>query len=480
MNRKTVLIVSSALALVVIAMVLELRGRAGRATAKPVSTTPALACGGPAAPAEAAQSFGAGVVRATLSGERVLQGSDGQMYLAVELSTGPAATGRRGPLTLAIVIDRSGSMASEEKLARAKDAALGLVERLGDEDQVALVQYDHTAEVVVPLTALNQTGKARLREAVSGLVARGSTNLYQGLQLGRDEVLRGLRQGGVNRVILLTDGLVNTGVTDSTTIAQMAGAAADQQGVRVTTVGLGYQYNEDLLEAIAENGRGSYYYVKDAPALQEVFAGELRAIQGTVGTHAELRLEPRCAGVAVEDVYGYRVRREGGAVIVPLADLAGGDRRKLVARLRVPVGVAGRVNLVAATLSFDDARQGGRRTAALTVGVEVSPDAQAVARAVNKPMVAQALEVEGARAMRRAADAYKRGDVAAANQANRDWSAEAQKQAKKFALPAPAVQRMNQALDSQNADFGRYAPGSAAGQHAVKRQKASSIDMFKK
>src|SRR5262249_20398951 len=149
------------------------------------------------------------------------------------------------------------------------------------------------------------------------------TNIHDGLTLGRDEVLRGLGQGTVNRVILLSDGNANVGITDVPSLSRVA-SDASERGVRITTVGLGLDCNEDLMEQVADHGRGQYSCGRAASGRDAVFAGELKAIQGTVAPAAELRLEPACAGVEIAEIYGYPTRRDGRAVVVPLADLAGG------------------------------------------------------------------------------------------------------------------------------------------------------------
>src|SRR6185369_13658386 len=139
--------------------------------------------------------------------------------MAIDLAVNDAAAAHRASVNMAIVIDHSGSM-SGDKIAQARQAAHGIVERLGAEDRVALIQYDDDAQVLVPAIAADAEGKQRLFAAIERIA---------------------------------------------------------DQGVRVTTIGLGLDYNEDLMEATAENGRGQYYYVKDAGSLESVFAGELRS-----------------------------------------------------------------------------------------------------------------------------------------------------------------------------------------------------------
>src|SRR5688572_14830942 len=142
-------------------------------------------------PARAETVFSAGTMSAALSSSRVLQGGNGEMFLAVDLEARDTALAVRPPLNLAIVIDRSGSMRGE-KLARARDAARQLVERLEERDRAALVQFDEVAQVLVPTVGLTASGRARLIDAIEGIDDGGETNIYDALALGRDEVAREL------------------------------------------------------------------------------------------------------------------------------------------------------------------------------------------------------------------------------------------------------------------------------------------------
>src|SRR5213075_2114544 len=116
---------------------------------------------------------------------------------------------------------------------------------------------------------------------------------------------------------------------DPKQIADLARDAAGK-GVRISSVGLGLDFNEDLMEAIAESGRGNYHYVREAHQLDGVIAGELAGVQATIATGVELRLTPACAGVELTEVHGYDSHRDGTTLVVPMSDVFGGDRRKLL------------------------------------------------------------------------------------------------------------------------------------------------------
>src|SRR5262249_24654250 len=185
-HRKTLARLGAAAALAGAAAFL---GRPGAASTPPTVDPPSNACAG-GAPARDSRSFGAGQMTAALSAGSVLVGGDGTVYASIDLDAAQAAAAQRPPMSVAIVIDHSGSMGAGP-LARARAAARGLVERLGSRAHAAVVQYDSTAEVLVAAIPVDTEGKARLLAAIDSIRDRGGTNIGAGFELGRDEVLKG-------------------------------------------------------------------------------------------------------------------------------------------------------------------------------------------------------------------------------------------------------------------------------------------------
>jgi Ca-activated chloride channel homolog len=476
MNRKTATILTAAGSLCVAAVLLG--SRTSPTSAPPIAPPPddpGLRCGTPA-PARATGPFAPGTFTAALSGEHALRGGDGEMYVSIDLVAREVETAGRPPMSVAIVIDNSGSM-NGEKIARAREAARGLVERLRDSDRAALVRYDDRAELLVRSIATDEAGKRELLHAIARIRDDGGTNIHDGLVLGRDEILRELVPGHVNRVVLLSDGNANVGVTDIPSLSRLA-SDASERGVRITTVGLGADYNEDLMEALAEHGRGRYYFVKDAASLDAVFAGELRAIQATVATAAELRLEPACAGVELLEVFGYVSRREGNALVVPLADVAGGDVRKIVARLRVPTGEVGAIGVLTASLQYGV--PGGKDAVArASLGISVTEDAAVVERSVDPTVLGKAEQAQSAAVIRQAAQAYERGDQAGAVQMLRAQRELTVKKAAKYRMKDAELAPIYESLDAMGAGMADVAPAAPEGSAMRKRVKADAYKLAK-
>ncbi len=502
-HRKTIALIGAAAALAGAAAFL---GRPGAASNTPPIDNPGATCEG-GAPARASQSFGAGQMTAALSAGSVLRGGDGTVYASIDLDAAEAAVAERPPMSVAIVIDHSGSMEGEP-LARAKAAARGLVDRLGPRDHAALVQYDSTAEVLVAAVPVDVEGKARLLAAIDSIWDRGGTNIGAGLELGRDEVLKSVGPGRVNRVILLSDGNANEGLLTVPEFARLA-SNASERGVRISTVGLGDSYNEDLMQAVAEHGRGRYYYAQDAAALDAVFAGELKSLAGTVATQTELRLTPAC-GAEIVEVFGYETRRDGQTVIVPLADLAGGDRRKIVARVKVPAGSAGharpraeareqrpwseaqpsdperradasgrRVDVLAATFSHSGAKGGERTTTAIVLGVEVTNDADKVAATADKDVLAKVAQVETSVTLRKAADAYASGDRGTALRLVEEQKQRTASMAKAYEMEPAKMAPADKPLQSFAGAVQAAPPAAEAAPSLTKRAKADAYELAK-
>lgn len=197
---------------------------------------------------------------------------DGYIVRALLKVTGDAPErAERVPLNLSIVLDRSGSM-SGEPLTQAKHAAALLVRRLWPEDVVSVVAYDDEVETIAePATGQEQ---GDLPGRIRGIQTRGCTNLSGGWLRGRELVAERRRDGAVNRVLLLTDGLANVGITDDVLLVGLCRTAAEH-GITTTTIGFGSGYHEELLGRMAEAGGGSTYYIEHADQAPAVFAEEI-------------------------------------------------------------------------------------------------------------------------------------------------------------------------------------------------------------
>ena len=254
-----------------------------------------------------------------------------------------AGTGRRTPANVCIVLDRSGSMQGE-KIAKAREAAGMVVDRLNPDDIISVVAYDSGVTVLVPAT--KAVDKESIRGAIRGIEANASTALFAGVSMGAAEVRKFLAKDRVNRIILLSDGQANVGPSAPGTLGEL-GAALIREGISVTTIGLGADYNEDLMTALAQKSDGNHMFAEKASDLAAAFESEYGSVAAVVAQ--EVRANIRCAdGVRPVRALGREADIAGQNVTFYLNQLYSQQERYLVLEVELPPGPAGSSREVAA------------------------------------------------------------------------------------------------------------------------------------
>ena len=240
-----------------------------------------------------------------------------------------AGIGHRPKLNLSIVLDRSGSM-SGEKIERARQAAAYCVDQLLPTDRLSLVIFDDEVEVLIPSQLAEN--KASLKERVSHIHARNSTALHEAWVRGGIQVSEHLTEGAINRVLLITDGLANVGLTNTDEIVTQA-MGLFQRGVSTSTIGIGEDFNEDLLMPMAQSAGGNAWHVERADDMQRIFSVELEGLIAQVAHTVTLGLIPS-DGIRLSDVLNDFEMGETGRYKLP--NLQAGSPVDVVAQLRVP------------------------------------------------------------------------------------------------------------------------------------------------
>jgi Ca-activated chloride channel family protein len=266
----------------------------------------------------------------------VLKGSPGTVGLELALtaarpSADDAAVGRG--VDLVVVLDRSGSMQGA-KLEHARQSLQQLLSALTDRDRFALLSYSDAVQGHGGLLPANAVNLGRMHSAVNAVGAGGATNLGEGLRAGIDLISSAGSPGRPGRVILISDGLANRGVTDPVTLGRMAAAAAGKE-FAVSTVGVGADFNEFLMTQIAEHGAGAYYYLENPAAFAEVFQREFRAAQSVSVTGIAVQVDLP-AGVRLVDASGYPVTVNRGAALFYPGSLRPGQTRQLFLTFQIP------------------------------------------------------------------------------------------------------------------------------------------------
>ncbi len=265
-----------------------------------------------------------------------------KLFLTIDVTPlKPAAASL--PATVCLLIDRSGSMAGN-KLKNAKKGAINLINQMDSNDYCGVVTFEQDVDTVVP--GMYVTDTITFEDKIKKIKTGGLTELYKGLQTAFD-VLKGQIQKEVNtkresvkRIILLSDGQP----TDSRTVSEYRSLARfmRKMGVTITALGIGDDYNEDLLSAIAHDSGGMWYHITSPDRISGIFSEELTSMKTVVFSTPELVINVS-QGVEVADVHKsnpdvHRIStvQEANVYRVPLMDMRAGEPQTIVVRIAVP------------------------------------------------------------------------------------------------------------------------------------------------
>ncbi len=210
------------------------------------------------------------------------------------------------PRNLVFLVDVSGSMTSRDKLPLVQTSLRMLVDQLSARDRIALVVYAGRTAVVLPSTPGDQ--KSRIHEALEGLRAGGSTAGASGIQLAYQAAREGFVKGGVNRVVLATDGDFNVGITSMSELTRLIEKERDS-GIFLSVLGVGRGNLKDAtLEALADRGNGNYAYVDSLQEARRVLVDQIGATLVTIAKDVKLQVEFNPAYVAAYRLIGYENR----------------------------------------------------------------------------------------------------------------------------------------------------------------------------
>lgn len=280
----------------------------------------------------------AGILSVTgrLTQDKVLLGQGGLASLALTLAADSIRDdGQRAQrhVDMVIVLDRSGSMEGQ-KIEDARSSILDLLAKLTPKDRFSLVTYSDDVRRHTGLVPATPENIRRLSTVVRSIRAGGSTNLGAGLQEGIDVLMATARQGNNGKVILISDGLANQGVTDQRSLGNMSSQALRGE-FAVSTVGVGEDFNEELMTHVADRGAGRYYYLSHPAAFAEVFAKEFENTRKLAASKIEVRI-PLPEGISLVDAAGYPVEYSGNEAVIRPNDLLSGERRTIFLSFGLP------------------------------------------------------------------------------------------------------------------------------------------------
>ncbi|UVE16274.1 VWA domain-containing protein [Pseudomonas sp. LS44] len=226
--------------------------------------------------------------------------------LRVAIKASDTTIERLPPANLVFLVDVSGSMDRREGLPLVQSTLKLLVDQLRGEDKVSLVVYAGESRVVLQPTS--GTDKAKIHAAIEQLSAGGSTAGESGIKLAYQQAQQGFIEGGINRILLATDGDFNVGISDFETLKQLA-ADKRKSGVSLTTLGFATDnYNERLMEQLADAGDGNYAYIDNLREARKVLVEQLASTLAVVARDVKLQVEFNPAQVSEYRLLGYENR----------------------------------------------------------------------------------------------------------------------------------------------------------------------------
>lgn len=338
-----------------------------------------------------------------------------KLYLMAYLTAGPAPQDRqRRPLNLSLVIDRSGSMAGE-KIDYTRQAAQLLVQNLGVRDILSIVLYNDTVETLLMPEYVQR--KDIINQKIGNIKPGGTTNLSGGWLEGCNLVAQNFSKESLNRVILMSDGLANRGVTNREQLIALAQQKFGE-GISTTTMGLGTDFNEDLMMEIASAGGGAFYFIESPEAAPLIFQEELRGLLSVVGQNLVIKVEKGEHVAKVTQLNAYPTHSEGTNISYRMGDVFGDEVKALLLELEVPaIKEIGQRQIATLFFDYDELNEQGaqHRTWEMPVIVNVKPGSETLL-AANAEVTRSVMLLKAAQARRSAVESADSGRYQEASQ----------------------------------------------------------------
>lgn len=321
-----------------------------------------------------------------LSNAVVLADKPGELLVRVRLKGLPIADEKRPPLSLALVIDTSGSMEGEA-IERAREACQTLVDSLKDGDRVAIVSFGTSPKTIVAAQTLTADVRAQAKKAIADIRAEGTTNLAGGLSLGMSELQRIMQPAGGNRLVLVGDGVPN----DATQLPAIA-ANARNLNVPITALGLGAEFDETVMTQIAQTSGGTFHFIDEPSRVAKVFEAEIERMSRVVARATTVDVTPG-PGVSILEVFGAPASALQRGSRLSFGELSEGQSRDVVLRLAVaPTKDGGSIELLDTVLNYTHGIRNVPMTETLFRRASATKDA--AARDASRDLE---LELQGAR-----------------------------------------------------------------------------------
>lgn len=341
-----------------------------------------------------------------------------KLYLMARLMAGSAPDEQqRRPLNLSLVIDHSGSMAGD-KLDYTRQAAQFLVQNLSTRDILSIVLYNNRVETLITPAPVQH--KDTINQRIDEIKASGTTNLSGGWLEAVNHVAAHQSEDYLNRVILMTDGLANRGIIEPDRLVAL-GQQKHEAGISTTTMGLGDDFNEDLLIAIANASGGAFYFIESPEVAPAIFHEELRGLLSVVGQNLTISLELTEHVTNVAQLNAYPAATSNRRVSFRLGDVFGDEIKTLALELSLAaIEQTGQTQIATLRFDYDELTDGGaaHQVLEMPVVINIAPENQQPILA--NPEVSQSvLLLKSAQARQTAVEQADRGQYTEASQSLR-------------------------------------------------------------
>ena len=290
---------------------------------------------------------------------------------------------KRPLVNLALVLDQSGSM-NGTKIEQAKAAAIEALTRLGLQDVFSVVVYNTNVHTIVP--AQNARNIQRIIHTIQQIRAGGSTALFGGVSQGAAEIRKNIENDYVHRIVLLSDGLANVGPRMPADLGRL-GAALIKENISVTTVGVGTDYNEDLMAQLAQKSDGNTYFVESGFDLPRIFSAELGDVLNVVAKKVKVTITLPY-NVQPLGIIGREGRIKGNKIELYMNQLYGGQEKYALVEVNIPKSTPGsRLMVAKADVTYENPFNRKLETSSGTSYARFSNDPKKVAKSTNLDVV---------------------------------------------------------------------------------------------
>jgi Ca-activated chloride channel family protein len=382
-------------------------------------------------------------------------------YLRLSLKTlAGIKAERRPPINVALVIDRSGSMTGD-RIEAAKKAAHVALDRLSADDIVSVVTYNHRVDVLAPAGRLG-AARQEIERAIDKLAVDGTTALYDGTKEGGEQVQKFLSDTKVNRVVLISDGLANVGPSSPQELGELGRKLAGK-GISVTTIGLGLDYNEDLMQRLASASDGNHAFVESPRQLAGIFDKEFGDALSIAAQDVTIIIECR-AGFKPTRVLGREADIAGSTIKLKLNQLQADNERYVVIEMETPSGgKAGDADVADIKVEYLDLDTSARSEKQASVRARLSDDDKDVEGSINKAVLAQVTAQIATEQNEKAVELRDKGDVSGARKMLQDNAAYIKRSRETYssglgAVAGPSVETLSE-LEKKNEEASRNLDG---------------------